>query len=127
MARARAAQAEGMAWEKATLLATAHDEAAGAMRRFFILGDQLVTARQAMDVAEEMILILTSEVATASQRQEVTQEQCERLVHELTLLSIRDSKLCITIIGAPLLTPLHERMRLTVAQHAKMATRLSML
>jgi hypothetical protein len=29
MARSRASQAEGMAWEKAVLLATAHDEAAG--------------------------------------------------------------------------------------------------
>jgi transcriptional regulator of nitric oxide reductase len=115
MARARAAQTEGMAWEKATLLATAHDEVAGATQRVSVLGDQLVTARQAMDVAEAMILILTSEVATANQQQEVTQKQCERLVHKLTLLSIRDSKLCITITGAPLLTPLNERMRLTMA------------
>jgi formylmethanofuran dehydrogenase subunit A len=43
MARAHAAQVEGMAREKATLLATAHDEVARATQRVSILGDQLVT------------------------------------------------------------------------------------
>jgi hypothetical protein len=37
MVRAHAAQAEGMAREKATLLATTHDEAAGATQRVSIL------------------------------------------------------------------------------------------
>jgi hypothetical protein len=34
--------------------------------------------------------------------------QCEHLVHELTLLSLRGSELCVTIIGAPSMAPLHE-------------------
>jgi hypothetical protein len=67
---------------------------------------------------------VTSEVATANQRQEATKEQCKRLVHGLTHLSIRGSKLCITITGGLPLTPLHEGMRLVVAQHAEIATRL---
>jgi hypothetical protein len=83
--------------------------------------------RQAKDVAEEKILSLTFEVAMANQRWEAAEEQCEHLVHELTHLSIRSSELCITITGAPPLTPLHEGMRLVAAQHAKMATWLSAL
>jgi hypothetical protein len=75
-------------------------------------------------VAEEKILGLKFEVATANQWRKSIKEWCERLVHMLTLLSIRGSELCITITGAPPLTPLHEGMRLTVAQHAEMATRL---
>jgi hypothetical protein len=39
MVRAHAAQAEGMDREKAALLATAHDEAAGATHRVSVLGN----------------------------------------------------------------------------------------
>jgi hypothetical protein len=48
-------------------------------------------------------------------------------VHNLTLLSLRDYELCITITGAPLLAPLHEGMRVATTQHTKVATRLSVL
>jgi hypothetical protein len=63
----------------------------------------------------------------ANQWWEATDEQYKRLVHELTLLSIRGSELCITITGAPPLTPLHEGMRFVVAQHTEVATLLSTL
>jgi hypothetical protein len=109
------------------LLATTHDEATRATERVSILGDQFVTMCQAKDAVEEKILSLVSEVALANQRQEVAEEQCERLVHELTLLSIRGSELCITITGAPPLTPLHKGMHFAAAQHTEVATRLSAL
>jgi hypothetical protein len=127
MARARAAHAKGMAREKAALLATAHDEAAGATQRVSILGDEPATARQAKDAAKEMILSLAAEVAMANRRREPAKKKCKHLVHELTLLRIRESEMCITIIGAPLLTPLHEGMCFAVAQHTEVATRLSTL
>jgi uncharacterized protein HemY len=74
MVRARAAQAEGMVREKAVLLATAHDEAAGVTQMVSILGNRLAIMSQAKDVAEEKISSLTSEVATAIQRREATEE-----------------------------------------------------
>jgi hypothetical protein len=74
MVRARAAQAEGMVREKAVLLATAHDEAAGVTQMVSILGNRLAIMSQAKDVAEEKISSLTSEVATANQRREATEE-----------------------------------------------------
>jgi hypothetical protein len=46
---------------------------------------------------------------------------------ELTLLSLRGSKLCITITGTLLLAPLHEGMRFKVAQHTEVPARLSAL
>jgi hypothetical protein len=70
MARACAAHAKGMAREKAALLATVHDEAAGATQRVSILGDEPATARRAKDAAEEMILSLAAEVAMANRRRE---------------------------------------------------------
>jgi hypothetical protein len=39
MVRAHAAEAEGMAQEKVVLLATGHDEVAGATQRVSVLGD----------------------------------------------------------------------------------------
>jgi hypothetical protein len=63
MARARAAQANGMAWEKAALLTTTEDEVVGATQRVSVLGDLLATVPQAKDAAEEKIFSLTSEVA----------------------------------------------------------------
>jgi hypothetical protein len=48
---------------------------------------------------------LAAKMAVADQRREATEEQCERQVHELTLLSLRGSELCITITDAPPLAP----------------------
>jgi hypothetical protein len=66
MARARVAEAEGMAWEKAALLATSHDEAARVTQWVSVLGSQLVIVYQAKDAVEEKILSLTFEVATTN-------------------------------------------------------------
>jgi hypothetical protein len=49
------------------------------------------------------------------------------LVHELTLLSLRGSELCMTITGAPPLAPLHEGMWFAVACHIEVSMRLSTL
>jgi hypothetical protein len=125
MARACATQAEGTTREKAALLATIHGEAAEATQRVSTLGDELVIVHRARDVAEEKVSTLTVKAATIDRRPEVAKEQCEGLVHQLILLRIRGSELCITITGAPLLTPLHEGMRFAVAWHNKETTRLA--
>jgi hypothetical protein len=62
MVRAHAAQVEGMAREKATLLATAHDEAVGATQKVSVLVDQLATVHQDKDAAEEKISCFSSVV-----------------------------------------------------------------
>jgi chromosome segregation ATPase len=94
MLSARAAHAEGMAREKIVLLATTRGEVAEATQRVSILGDELMAARRAWDVAEEKISSLMTKAATTDQRWEAVEEQWERLVHELTLLSLRGSELC---------------------------------
>jgi predicted nuclease with RNAse H fold len=66
MARSRTAEAEGMAWEKDTLLATSHDEVARVTQWVSVLGSQPAIVRQAKDAVEGKILSLTSEVATTN-------------------------------------------------------------
>jgi hypothetical protein len=44
-------------------------------------------------------------MAATDLRLEGTEEQCERLVHKLTLLSLKGYELCITITCAPPLAP----------------------
>jgi dihydroxyacetone kinase-like predicted kinase len=105
MARVRATHAERTTWEKNALLATAHGEVVEAAQRVFALGDELVAACRAWEAIEDKILSLVAKMVTADQQQEATEEQCECLLHELTLLSLRGSELCITITGAPLLAP----------------------
>jgi hypothetical protein len=68
MAGAHAAEVEGMAQEKAAVLATAHDEVAGATQRVSILGYELATTHQAKNAAEDKISSLVAEVATTKQR-----------------------------------------------------------
>jgi hypothetical protein len=63
-----------MAQEKAALLATAHDEAAGATQRISILGDKLTIVRQAKDASEDKMSSLVAEVATANQWREAVEE-----------------------------------------------------
>jgi hypothetical protein len=66
-------------------------------------------------------------VTAVDQWREAEEEHCERLVHELTLLSLSGSELCITITSAPLLAPLHEEMCLAATQQTEVATGLSAL
>jgi hypothetical protein len=73
---------------------------------------ELTATHRARDVAEDKFLSL---LATAEQRRVAEYEQCERLVHELTLLSLRGSELCMTISGVPTHAPLYEGMRFVVA------------
>jgi hypothetical protein len=70
------------------LLATVHCDAAEGSRRVFTLGNEPMTMHQARDVAEEMVSSLAAEAAVANRRWEAAEKQCERLVQELTLLSI---------------------------------------
>jgi hypothetical protein len=49
------------------------------------------------------------------------------MVHELTLLSLRCSELCMTITSVPLQAPLFEEMWFAVACHTKVAMQLSTL
>jgi hypothetical protein len=105
MVKARATQAEGMAQEKTALLVTAHSEVVEATQRVSILGDKFVATRWARVAAEGKVSSLAAKVAMGEQRWEAAKEQRERLVHELTLLSLMGSKLCITITGTPPLAP----------------------
>jgi hypothetical protein len=66
-------------------------------------------------------------MAATDLRLEGTEEQCERLVHKLTLLSLKGYELCITITCAPPLAPLHEGMRFVVTENTVVATQLSTL
>jgi hypothetical protein len=78
--------------------------------RVSTLEGELVAAWRARDVAEEKILCLAEKTAAAEHRQIATEDQCERLVHKLTLLSLRGSELCMSITGVPPQAPLHEGM-----------------
>jgi hypothetical protein len=100
MAEAHAARAERMALERAALLATTHGEADQATQRVSTFEGELVATRRARDVAEEKFLSLSSNADATVRRQEVVEEQCKRLVHELTLLSLRGPELCMTITSA---------------------------
>jgi hypothetical protein len=93
MVGTHAAQAERMAQERAILLVTTHGEANEVAQRVFILEGELMAARRARDAT------------VADQQREVIEEQCECLANELTLLSLRGSKLCMAITSAPSLAP----------------------
>jgi hypothetical protein len=52
-------------------------------------------------VAEEKFLSLSAKADTTERRQVEAEDQCDCLVHEITLLNLRGSKLCMTITSAP--------------------------
>jgi dGTP triphosphohydrolase len=105
MAGARTAQADRMAQEKVILLATTRGEADEAAWRVSVLEDKLVATRPAQDATKEKFPSVAAQAVMAHRRWEATEEQCECLVHELTLMSLRGSELCMTITSAPLLPP----------------------
>jgi hypothetical protein len=127
MTEAGTTWAEKMAQERAIRLATAYREADMVARRVSILGGELVTMRRAWDVAVEKLPCLAAKAAATNQLLVVVEEQCERLVHELTLLNLRGSTLCMTITGAPLQAPLHEGMRFAAIHHTEVIIRLCTL
>jgi hypothetical protein len=77
--------------------------------------------------AEEKFSTLSAKAAAAERQWVAVEEQFKRLVHELTLLSLRGSVLCMTIIGALPQAPLYKGMRFVVDRHTKVAMRLSTL
>jgi hypothetical protein len=88
MLETHATQAERMAQERVVLLATAHGEADVAAQRVSALEGELVATHQTCDVVKEKFSSLVAKAAVAEQRRVAIEEQCERLVHELTLLSL---------------------------------------
>jgi uncharacterized protein YigA (DUF484 family) len=90
-----------MAKERAILLASAHGEADEVAWKVSLLEGKLAVARQAWDAAEAELPNLVDKAATSDRRWERAKRQCECLVEELTLLQIRGSELCLTIVGAP--------------------------
>jgi hypothetical protein len=109
-----------MAHDWAVLLATAHKEADEAARRVFALEGELGAACRAHGAAEEKLPILAAQVAAADRRWVGVEEQWECLDHELTLLILHGSELCMTITGAPPQTPLtHDVMRFAAAHHTE--------
>jgi hypothetical protein len=127
LAETHAARAEKMAQERLILMATAHGEADEATQRVSALEGELAAMRQAQDAAEGKFLSLLALAAVGEWPGAAVEEQCKCLVHELTLLSLRGSELCMTIIGAPPLTHLHEGMRFAIARHTKVSMQLSAL
>jgi hypothetical protein len=72
------------------------------IKRASALWGELVAVHREGDVTEEMVSSLATEAVMASQLREAVEEQCRRLAQELTLLSIRGSKMCITVTSSPL-------------------------
>jgi hypothetical protein len=60
-------------------------------------------------------------MATSEWRHVAVEGQCERLIHELTLLSLWGSELCMSVTGIPSQAPLHEGMCFAIAQHTEVA------
>jgi hypothetical protein len=127
MVETRAARAERMAQERAVLLATSCSEADEAAQRVSTLEGKLVAAHRAREMTKEKFLSLSAKPVKDERRWVAIEEQCECLVHELTLLSLRGSELCMTITGAPSQAPLYEGMWFAAARHTEVAMRLSAL
>jgi hypothetical protein len=70
---------------------------------------------------------LVDKVSTAVRRWVATEEQCERLVNELTLQRLRETELCMTIVGASPQAPLHEGMQFVATHYTGVVMRLSTL
>jgi hypothetical protein len=119
-----AARAEEMAHERVVLLATAHGESNKVARRVSVLEGELRAAHQAWGATEVKLPTLADKAATTYRRRVGVEEQCERLVHEITLLNLEGSKLCMTITGAPPQAPLHEGMRFVAAHHTEVVMQL---
>jgi hypothetical protein len=90
-----------MALSWAILLVTTHGEAREPAQRVSALEAELVVARRTQDVAKEKILSLAAKMAMAKRGWVAAEEQCERLVHKLTLLSLRGSEPGMSITGIP--------------------------
>jgi hypothetical protein len=91
----------------------------------YTLEGKLVAARRARYTAEEKLPSLATKAAAIDQQRVAVEEQCEHLVHELTLLNLRGSKLCMTINGAPPQTPIYMGLRFVAAHETKVVMRLS--
>jgi hypothetical protein len=127
MAETRAARVERMAQERAVLLATSRSEADEVAQRASALEGELVVAHRAQETTKVKFQSLSPKPIAVERRRVEIEEQCERLVHELTLLSLRGSELCMTIIGAPSQASLYEGMWFVAARHIEVAMRLSSL
>jgi hypothetical protein len=119
MAEARATREEKLAQERAVPLAATLGEMNEVAWRASALEGELVAARRARDMAEEKLPSLATKAATIDQQRVAVEEQCEHLVHELTLLNLRGSELCMTITGAPPQTPIYKGMRFVAAHDTK--------
>jgi hypothetical protein len=71
------------------------------------------------------LLGLVDKAADADQRWEEAEGQCEDRAEELSLLRIRGSVLCLTMVGTPQWSPLHEGMQFAVSCHPEVAMRLA--
>jgi hypothetical protein len=91
----------------------------------YTLEGELVAARRARDTTKEKLPSLATKAAAIDQQWVAVEEQCEHLVHELTLLNLRGSELCMTITGAPPQTPIYKGLRFVVAHDTMVVMRLS--
>jgi hypothetical protein len=100
MVEARTTQVERLAQDRAVLLATTHVEVDEVAQRVSFLEGELVAACPAWDVVKEKLPSLAAKASAVDRRWVAAEEQCESLVHELTLLNLRGSELCVNISGA---------------------------
>jgi hypothetical protein len=116
-----------LAQERVIRLATARGEADEAVWRVCALEGVQMATRQARDTVEENFLSMVAKVTVAERQRVAAEEYCKHLVHELTLLSLRVSKLCMTITGTLPQPPLPEGMCFAIAQHIELAMLLFVL
>jgi hypothetical protein len=91
IAGACTAHVERMAQERVILLVTTHGEVGEAAQRVSTLYVELRMRPRS----------LAAKTAVVERRSVAAEEWCKRLIHELTLLSLRCSELCMTITSAP--------------------------
>jgi uncharacterized protein (DUF111 family) len=100
MVEACTTQVERLAQDRAVLLATTHVEVDEVDQRVSFLEGELVAACPAWEAVEEKLPSLAAKASAVDRRWVAAEEQCESLVHELTLLNLRGSELCVNISGA---------------------------
>jgi hypothetical protein len=127
MVGARIAWVDRMALEKTIPLASARGEADEVAQKISLLEGKLEVACQAWDGVEAKLSGMADWAAATDRRQEEVEGQCAHHIEELTLLRLRGSELCLTIVNAPSQDPLHEGMQFAVVRYTEVATQLATL
>jgi hypothetical protein len=87
--------------KSAAVLASAHEEAEGLVRRIALLEGDHAEVHQAREMAEENSRVLSNAAADAERRWEESKREFQQQFEELTLLQVWGSKLCLAIVSPP--------------------------